>query len=641
MTPMARNEEYRTRWTGDFWGDRIDACRSTMVPHMLDLLRDSEVSHCWANFLIASGREEGDHAGPPFHDGDFYKWLEAASALLGQFPDVEREKELDEIIGLIGEVQQPDGYIFTQYSIGKRKDPDKKPLDDELNFEVYNLGHLMTAGCVHFRATGKETLLNLGIRAASYLEKTFDERDKARTAICPSHYMGLADLYRATGDKRWLTLLEKLLDMRDYVPNGTDDNQDRIPLHEQREIIGHAVRATYLYAGVTDLLLERGRRDYLPVLEGVWNDLTGKKMYITGNCGALYDGVSPYGSEDYFSIQRTHQSFGRAYELPNLAGYNETCAAIGSYLWNGRMLQAFGDSRFADLMERTLYNGCLPGISLDGKKYFYTNSLRHREGYTLADSWKWSRHREPYISSFCCPPNLLRTMAETASWICASREKGLAFLFYGSAEIVRDDWGEGALFSMASRFPWDGEVVLTVKNPGKGEAYPLFFRIPEWAGEHRVELNGKPLDTASSDQGFLKWERVWQEGDVVKLNLTMPVRLFESHPLLEETRNHTALMRGPLVYCLEGNDLPEGAALGDVYLKADLPWKPVEGEIGGLPLIFLEGKGYLRTGRANEELYRPLGKPEYREIPVRLIPYFLWDNRSPADMSVWLPLKPE
>lgn len=388
------------RWTEGFWAEKFRVCGETMVPNMWGLLEDPAISHNVTNFRIAVGLEEGSHEGPPFADGDLYKWLEAASFVYGKTHDAALGKIIDEAVDLIGRSQREDGYLFTKQKIDERHDPGRtRPLGDHLNFEVYNLGHLMTAACVHFRSTGRRSLLEIAEKAAGYLETTFSELspEKAKTAVCPSHYMGIVELYRATGNPRYLELADRLIAMRDLVRDGTDDNQDRIPLAEQRKAVGHAVRAHYLYAGVADLYAETGKQELPAVLESCWDNAVHEKMYITGSCGALYDGVSPYGGWEYDEIQRVHQAYGREYELPNITAYNETCAAIGSVLWNWRMLNITAESRFADIIELVMYNGALAGISLDGTKFFYTNPLRRQT--ELPFDLKWSRQREPYILS--------------------------------------------------------------------------------------------------------------------------------------------------------------------------------------------------------------------------------------------------
>lgn len=637
-----KTESFTTSaWTGGFWQDRWNCCRDVMVPHMWKILADEELCHCWENFLIAAGRKEGSHRGPPFHDGDFYKWLEAAVRVKAGIEDQEWEHQFEEILDVLEAVQRPDGYIFTYDAIVRRKTGKSMNLRNDLNFEIYNMGHLMSAACVHYRMTGETRLLKMAEKAASFLKKQFasDESGEARTVICPSHYMGLADMYETMGNSEYIELLDKFIKMRNLV-EGTDDNQDRIPLKEHRQILGHAVRANYLYAGLTDLYRYKREEPYREVLNAVWEDLQTKKIYISGGCGALYDGVSPYGCDDYDYIQRTHQSYGRAYELPNTAGYNETCAAIGHYLWNFRMIQTFGEGRYGDAMEKGLYNAILSGISLKGTSYFYTNALRCIED--LPYSLKWSRHREPYISSFCCPPNILRTIAETPDKFCITLDEGPAFLLYGNGRTEFTSAGGSKLcWRMESRYPFDGEIILTAEKSHISAEVPVRLRIPEWASPVTLYLNGEKSDI-NIDKGFAVISRHWEEGDRLRLSLGMAVDVWQSHPMVEENTNHVALTRGPILYCLETADLEVKRRITDFHYRQGSEFNAVWGEIGGIPMIVLKGTlWYQEEDSGTGGLYRKLKKSKYKKTDVTLIPYFAWDNREQGEMTVWLPLLPD
>lgn len=642
MNTLISKNRIHSAWTGGLWKDRWDACRDHMIPHMWAILDDRALSHCWENFRIAAGQAEGEHVDPPFWDGDLFKWLQAAIRVYGDSDNQEWRDRIDHIIDTIAAIQRDDGYLFTYSAIQHRNDADYEDLQESNNFEMYNLGHLISAAVVHHQVTGKTNFLEIGKKAAAFLASLFDETRGAvpRTAVCPSHYMGLAELYQVTGDEQYIELLEKLIQLRDRVEDGTDDNQDRIPLGEHREILGHGVRATYLYAGVTDLYRATGDKKYAEVIQAVWNDLVSKKIYITGGCAPLYDGVSPYGSWEHDQIQRTHQSFGRAYELPNTAGYNETCASIGNYLWNYRMVSAFGDGRYGDYMERAIYNSILSGIDLAGEKYFYTNALRcvHDLPYDL----KWGRHREEYLTCFCCPPNVVRTLAESQDRLAITHGDGIAYLMYGHGRSTfeRED-GTAATFHMQSDYPWDGDITFEVTQSSIGDAFPVYLRIPGWARDWRVSVNGQALDPALAD-GFIELNRPWQAGDRIELSLPMTVTLNESHPMVEETRNHVAVTRGPVVYCLESADLPPGTAISDAYIDPDANFRFEKADISGSALGVL--KGPLRISRAPgwtpDTLYRSRELPRLETIEATLVPYFAWDNRDTGEMTVWLPLQP-
>jgi hypothetical protein len=629
-------------WTDGFWAAKERVCNETMVPNMRRLLADDELSHNLANFQIAAGQGDGSHTGPPFGDGDLYKWLEAAVFSFASTHDEELGREIDDTIGLIAKVQREDGYIFTKQAIENRNNPgSSEALSDHLNFEVYNLGHLMTAACAHVRATGKRSLLEIAEKAAGYLETTFAELspENAKTAVCPSHYMGLVELYRTTGQRRYLTLAKRLIEMRDLVREGTDDNQDRIPLAEQRKAVGHAVRANYLYAGVADLYAETGNPEFLEVLESCWENVVYQKMYITGSCGALYDGVSPYGSSDYDEIQRTHQAYGREYELPNVTGYNETCAAIGNVLWNWRMLNLSGESRFADIIELVMHNGGLAGISLDGKNFFYSNALRrHRK---LPFSLKWSRERQPYISSFCCPPNLVRTIAESASYAYAVSRESVFVLLYGANQAkIRLESGAEFSLSQSSDYPWDGKIRIRIEEALEPVHFALNLRIPRWAESAEVYLNGERMQLEVKPGMFLPIDREWCANDELVLLLPMNVNLMEANPLVEEDRNQVAVQRGPIVYCLETADLPAGSDISEFFLPDEPDWKEdLSYTIGAERMLTLKTTLLRRRERAWPSMsFRPRERVKMESVEARLIPYYAWDNRGFGEMSVWLPL---
>ncbi|HEY1379157.1 MAG TPA: beta-L-arabinofuranosidase domain-containing protein, partial [Gemmataceae bacterium] len=470
------------RWTGGFWKDRFDACRTATLPHLWRVMSGTEYSQFLENFRVAAGRAEGRHRGAVFNDGELYKWVEAASAVYAATRDPALLPPLDEAVAAIRAAQRPDGYLHTKIQTRQRQgDPEAQEFRDPLQFEAYNLGHLMTAACVHHRATGKPDLLDAARKAADYLDRLSQNAtpDFARSAVCPSHYMGLVELYRETREPRYLKLAERLVALRDTVHGGTDDNQDRIPLRRQTKAVGHAVRANYLYAGVADLVLETGDPTLRPPLTAVWDDVVATKLSVTGGCGALYDGASPDGAADQKSIARVHQAYGRDYQIPNATAHNETCAAVGLALWSWRMLQLTGGAKHADMLERVLYNAAPAGVSLDGTRFFYTNPLR------LSDpppaDLRWPRERRPFLSSFCCPPNLARTIAESAGYAYGKSDRGVWVHLYGASELTTDLPGGGRLtLTQATDYPWDGRVRLTIAVD-RPATFSLFLRIPTWA----------------------------------------------------------------------------------------------------------------------------------------------------------------
>lgn len=628
------------RWTEGFWADRFATCRAAMVPNLWRVMKGTEPSQFFENLRIAAGQAEGQHRGPSWNDGDFYKWLEAAAAVYAVAPDPELDRRMDEVIAVIVRAQRSDGYLHTPVLIRNRHgDRDARPLQDRLNFETYNLGHLITAGCVHYRATGKTSLLDAAIRAAGFLAEALRSSADvlARNAVCPSHYMAVVELYRTTRDPRHLELARGLFDLRDREIDGGDDNQDRIPFRRQTEAVGHAVRANYLYAGAADLVAETGDRTLLAPLEKIWDTVAYQKMYITGACGALYDGASPDGSKDQKSITRIHQAYGRPYQLPQSTAHNETCASVGNILWNWRMLALSGDARHADVLECTLYNAALAGISLDGTRFFYVNTLRQLDAMPVP--LRWSRRREPFISCFCCPPNIVRTIAEASSYAYGRSPGSVWVHLYGGSTLETEvDPGARIKLTQTTDYPWDGRVTIAI-DAAPSAACTLRLRIPAWAAGATLTINGQPAAARPEPGTYAALERVWSPGDRVELTLPMRPRLIEAHPLVEEARRQVAVQRGPIVYCLESTDLPAGVRLQDVALprKVALRSRYEPGLLGGVAV--LEGQSEARASAGwSKTLYRELAGDEARPIPVRLVPYFAWGNRGHSEMTVWIPL---
>ncbi|MBT3606165.1 MAG: glycoside hydrolase family 127 protein [Candidatus Latescibacteria bacterium] len=627
-------------WTDGFWGQRFDVCRSAMVPHMWDLLQSDDISHAFANFQIAAGLKEGRHRGPRFNDGDLYKWLQSAASVYAIAPDQDIDLLMDRIIDVIAQAQRPDGYLFTPVIIGQdRNGEDVLPFADPVGFEMYNFGHLMSTACTHYQATGKKSLLAVAIKAAEFLCASFEDPEPhlASHSICPSHYMGLMDLYWTTNDKQYLDLLKKLVSMRDLIEDGTDDNQTRVTLGEQTQCVGHAVRANYLYAGLVDLCSETGDLELFDRITQIWEDVTYNKMYITGACGALYDGASPDGAKNQSTIARVHQSYGRAYQLPNLTAYGETCANIGYALWNWRMLQMTGDGQYADQIERVLFNSGLSSISLDGKQFFYVNTLRRENDIPF--ELRWSRKRESYISSFCCPPNIVRTIAMTNRWAYALSGDGVSVIMYGGnrCETTLNN-GKQVRIEQETDYPWQGCVRLTI-DVSEACEFSLRLRIPEWADEYAVRVNGEDVTDGVIDKGFVSLVRDWRSQDVVELDLSLRVQMIEAHPMVEENRNQVVFQRGPVVYCLESTDLPEGISMGcvsvpsDIKLDASFEADVLDG------VVVLNGQATVREqGDWSHKLYRERQTKTQSSIPIRLIPYYAWDNRGASEMTVWLPL---
>lgn len=641
LHPLEPNE---IRWTHGFWADQFETCRTQTIPALWRIMEGTNYSQFFQNFRIAADLAEGRHRGAPFNDGDFYKWLEAAGATLATTNDPNLAHLIDNCIDVIAKAQRPDGYIHTPVLIAERNadfSSGHSPLQNPLDFELYNLGHLMSAACVHYRATGQTNFLSVARKAADFLSETFRKPtpELARNAICPSHYMGIVDLYRATHDPRYLALAKKLFAMRDFVSGGTDDNQDRIPFTQQTSAMGHAVRANYLYAGAADLFLETAEPTLWSTLESIWTNVVQQKIYITGGCGALFDGASPDGSKNQKSITRVHQAYGRNYQLPNVTAHSETCANIGNVLWNWRMFLATGEARFIEVLELALYNSVLSGVGLDGTNFFYTNPLRVFDPPPL--ELRWQSKRVPFLSSFCCPPNLARTIAESSGYAGAKSADGLWLNLYGSS-ILKTKLSNGSVLQLTEEtaYPWNGCVQIRIDECNE-IPFAVRLRIPSWAKDATVRLNGNPTDLHPTPSSYCELRRSWRAGDIVDLDLPMSPRLIEANPFVEENLNQVAIQRGPLIYCLESSDLPSQTqtSVRDILIPSNIDLVARFDQNLLNCIVLLEGKALSRpAANWNSQLYRELQPASLHPINLRLIPYFAWANRGPSEMTVWLPL---
>ena len=484
------------KWTDGFWKEQFDVETKNTIPFMWDLYHNDSISHAYANFKIASGLMKGKHAGPSFHDGDFYKIMEGMASAYAINKNPELDTQMDEAIAMFAKVQRADGYINTPVLIEERWGTlGPEELKKQLGFEKYNMGHLMTSACVHYRATGKTNFLEVAKGVAEFLYDFYKKAspELARNAICPSHYMGIIEMYRTVKDPRYLELANNLIDIRGTTNDGTDDNQDRIPFREQTHAMGHAVRANYLYAGISDLYAETGEEKLLENLKSIWEDVVYRKMYITGGCGSLYDGVSPDGtSYNPKEVQKIHQAYGRPYQLPNATAHTETCANIGNVLWNWRMLQLTGDAKYTDVMELALYNSVLSGISLEGTEFCYNNPLNVSDN--LPFKQRWGSEREGYIAwSNCCAPNVTRTLAQVSNYAYNVSKEGLYVNLYGSNHLVtKSVEGDKMELEQITNYPWEGKIVLKVLKAPKTD-FAMFLRIPGWSQQVTIAINDKMI----------------------------------------------------------------------------------------------------------------------------------------------------
>jgi uncharacterized protein len=624
------------QWTKGFWAERFAVCRDVMLPQLWATYTSDSFCFAFKNFKVAAGLDTGRFRGPSFHDGDFYKTLEAAASMYASTKDKKLDAMMDDAIAIIAKAQKEDGYIYTKSIIEQKHTGQAKMFDDKLSFEAYNFGHLMTAACVHYRATGKSSLLNVAKKATDFLIGFYNTAspEQARNAICPSHYMGITEMYRTTGDKKYLELVKKLIDIRG-MSEGSDDNSDRLPFRKMKEVNGHAVRANYLFAGVADVYAETGDTTLLHTLDLMWNNVVNEKMYVTGGCGALYDGLSLEGlSYKPDSIQKIQQAYGKNYQLPNMTAHNETCANIGNVLWNWRMLQLTGNAKYADVMELSLYNSVLSGVSMDGNKFFYTNPLAAAKDFPY--DLRWSGGRQKYISkSNCCPPNTVRTIAEVNDYMYSIGEDGLYINMYGG-NILKTELHDGTKLELeqATNYPWDGKIVITIKE-ASSKSVNIHFRIPSWSNGYGVVFNGKNKEVYKVNNGYIS--RIMKKGDRIELLLDMSVKLLESNPLVEATKNQVTVKRGPIVYCLESADLPQ-QNIFDVMIPTSIKLQPLPMKIDNGNVMCLVGDAkILQATNWKNTLYKEVNTIT-KPIKIKLIPYYAWANRGQTDMTVWMNL---
>lgn len=598
-----------------FWGHWQDLNRRVTLQHGYQMLEEVGTLD---NFRLAAGLTEGQYRGTMvFLDSDVYKWLEAVAYELHVHPDPDLQQRANSVIELVAAAQQADGYLNTYVQVVTRGD---RWRDLDFGHELYCAGHLFQAAVAYYRATQTTKLLDIATRFADLIAATFGPDKRQGTGGHPEIEMALVELYRATGKVVYLDLAKYFIDQRGKgVMRGTgwmkaEYHQDRVPVRQAEEVEGHAVRAMYLNAGVTDLYLEIGEAALWATLARQWCDMTSGKLFVTGGLGSRYEG----------------EAFGEAYELPSDRCYCETCAAIGSVMWNWRMLLVTGDGRYADLLERTLYNGVLSGIALDGKHFFYMNPLLSRGGY----------ERKPWYECACCPPNLMRLLASLAQYFVTHDETGLQVHMYntGSVNLVLNS-GQPVIVSMQTNYPWQGQVQLSIEKTD-GSTWQLRLRQPDWCPEATVTINGQPVENPTRETGYIVLERAWHPGDVVELDLPMEPALIEAHPRIDAVRDSLAIQRGPIVYCVEATDYPN-IDLMDIQLDETAPLKTVWREdIAPAGLLVVQCSGSIQeSGEWQDHLYRRRQKRETSNHPVTLtaIPYYTWANRGANAMRVWIP----
>lgn len=622
--------------TDSFWAPRMEMNRSVTIPASFDQCRTTGRIK---NFEMAAERKGKFLTKYSFDDTDIYKTLEGASYSLSTHPDKELDAYLDSLIHLIGQAQEPDGYLFTERTIdpvntSKRIGPERWVNERQHSHELYNAGHLYEAAAAHFLATSKRSLLNIALKNADLIDATFGP-DKRRVA--PGHQvieMGLVKLYRITGDEKYLRLAKFFLDERGRIPYDTTSKdvfrngkywQDHKPVVEQKEVVGHAVRAMYMYSAMADIAALTGDATYIRAIDTLWGNVAGKKMYVHGGIGAAGDG----------------ERFGENYELPNRDAYCETCAAIGSVFWNHRMFLLHGNARYIDVLERILYNGLISGFGLDGKTFFYTNAMQISKHYRHPDI---ELSRSTWFPCSCCPTNITRFVPSIPGYIFAQKEKNIFVNLFMSSETdfsLPND--VQVALKQETNYPWNGKVRIAV-NPKNSARFSVNIRIPGWLSQpvpsdlysyqskrtasYSLTINGSKV-AVQVKNGYAVLDREWRENDVVEIEFPMNIERVLSNPNLRENSGKVALQRGPLVYCAEWIDnggLTSNLLLPDeTLLKAEFRQDLLNGVMtlsGEVPAIVIGKDGRSATTVQQQFV---------------AIPYYAWAHRGEGEMNIWLP----
>jgi DUF1680 family protein len=609
--------------TSGFWGARREINVEKSIPSMEKLL---EANGRMDNYLRLVGKSDAVQRGPVYSDSDVYKWTEAAGFALQSGDRPELHALADKIIKEVVAVQEPSGYLNTYY-VGDHVKDRMQPEIQRWGHELYNIGHMIQGAIAFYRATGDRTLLDSSIRFVDgYLLPNFGPGTDKKPILSghPEIELALIELYRTTGDKRHLELAGYILQGDDRIKlpqHGYVYHFCGIPFTSRTHLEGHAVRAMYACCGATDYYLETGDPAYLKTLNVLWEDLVSAQMYVTGGVGARSQG----------------EAFGDSYELPNATAYGESCAAIGNMMWNWRMLAATGEAKYADVIERALYNGINSGMSLDGTLYCYRNPLAF-------DPSGGDQIRNTWYDTTCCPPNLERTFASLPGYFYSTSKDGLYLHLYDNSQL---DWhledGTGLKVVQKTNFPWDGAAEIAV-TPAKPTEFTFYLRIPGWSDGTKVMVNGKPVAGAVAGQ-YLALRRKWSSGDVINVKLGMTPQVIEASPRVVEDYGRVTVQRGPLVYCLEQLDQPDGVALVDVSLDmrqqsgSQFHEEFQRDLLGGIVVLKHTG-AVSEKSTSRSALYHRYSAdvPKAREVELRFVPYYAWANRAATPMQVWTPI---
>ncbi|HEU5333030.1 MAG TPA: beta-L-arabinofuranosidase domain-containing protein [Actinocrinis sp.] len=625
-----------------FWAGRLEVNARVGIPQGPFLLEAAGNLH---DLRLAAGGGAGEYRGAlPFMDSDVYKWLEAASWQLGRLhpdgPEARRlADDVERLIGLVADAQEEDGYLNTWVQAGKGAG---RYEDLRRSHELYCAGHLIQAGVAHHRATGRDRLLGIARRFADQIDVVFGPPGSGKPIDGvdghPEIETALVELYRETGERRYLDLAGYFVDRRGHgLLGGEAYCQDRVPVREARTVEGHAVRQLYLLAAAADLAAETGEDELRAAGERLWSEMAATKTYLTGGVGAHHE----------------REDFGDPYELPSERGYCETCAAIASIQWSWRMALLTGDARYSDLIERTLFNGFLAGVSLDGHTWLYVNPLQVRDGHTDSGGDQSAR-RTRWFRCACCPPNVMRLMASLEHYIGSTDGHGIQVHQFASGSIRGEAFGAPVTVNVHTDYPWNGRIVVTVDEGPAEQEWTLALRIPQWCAGFAVQgPDSAAADGADGDEsgavpqdGWLRLTRAWTPGDHVILELEMEPRLTDGDPRVDAVRGCVAIERGPLVYCLEQVDHP-GGGLDDLVLDPTRPLavKHRPDLLGGVTTVL--ASGYRREipaagwwpypARPADGSARPDRAATGRPVELTAVPYYAWANRIDGAMRVWLP----
>ncbi|WP_106829528.1 glycoside hydrolase family 127 protein [Parabacteroides pacaensis] len=608
--------------TDNFWGQRLRASREVTIP--LAFSKCEETGR-YTNFVHAAHPSDTIHVGGfSFDDTDVYKTIEGASYLLQTYPDKKLEKYIDSVLVIVAAAQEPDGYLYTSRTMNPKhphewSDSKRWEKVEELSHEFYNLGHMVEGAIAHYQATGKRNFLDIALKYADCVCREIGDQPGQLVRV-PGHQiaeMALAKLYTVTGNRKYLDQAKFFLDRRGYTSRTDEYSQAHKPVTEQDEAVGHAVRAAYMYSGMADVAALTGDSAYIHAIDKIWENIVGKKYYITGGIGATSNG----------------EAFGKNYELPNMSAYCETCAAIGNVYLNYRLFLLHGESKYYDVLERTLYNGLISGVSLDGGGFFYPNPLESMGQH----------QRQPWFGCACCPSNICRFIPSLPGYVYAVKDRDVYVNLFLSNTSRLKVKGKAVSLAQTTRYPWDGDIAIEIAKNSAG-SFNLKIRIPGWVqnrpvpgnlytyadGKHpgySVQVNGEPVSATLQD-GYFCLNRAWKKGDKVEVRFDMEPRIVKASHQVEADRGRIAVERGPLVYCAEWPD-------NDFDVSGVLMNRSPRFEVVPQPGL-LYGITQLKTD-AQVLGYDVRGRLTATDVKLTLIPYYAWAHRGPGAMAVWLP----